>query len=69
MLPDWVLLILLFIGIAIMPGYESAKMLTPWEYVANGVGTVVESSEFLHDDGGYDVSMETMIMAVDTHAY
>lgn len=43
MLPDWVLLILLFIGIAIVPAYDQARMMTPFEYFAGGLGALLES--------------------------
>lgn len=49
MLPDWVLLILLFIGIAIVPMYDQARMLTPFEYLAGGLGTLFQSCELLDD--------------------
>jgi len=45
MLPDWVLLILLFVGIAIMPMYDQARMMTPFEYFAGGLGALFESGE------------------------
>lgn len=45
--PDWLLLILLFIGIAIMPMYDQARMMTPFEYFAGGLGALFQSGEFV----------------------
>jgi hypothetical protein len=43
MLPDWVLLILLFVGIALVPLYTPD--MTPLEYATGGISNLLQSGQ------------------------
>lgn len=47
MLPDWLLLIGLFVGIALVPLYQprSSHLMTPYEYLVGGIANLFESGE------------------------
>lgn len=41
--PDWLLLVLLFVGIALVPLYEPLSAMTPLEYLSAGLANLLQS--------------------------